>query len=441
MLEYTAVNGSLVPAGAPDGDFADVPEDIRAKAEDAVLDCVRAGFPEDAQGISCAVLEGIDSGERRGLAWLAPPAPPKQAIRWPGEVTKLLASGTAENQTALEGGEGLPSVLVVDDNLANLKFVRTQLSDSYRVSMAKSGPQALSMASKNVPDLILLDIDMPGMDGFETMELLKRHEILRRVPVIYLTANRDTETELKALASGAKDFVTKPFEKDILRHRISLHIRFNHYQQHLEDTVKELEDSMVTSFSGLIECRDGNTGGHVVRTRQYVALLGSFLVDKGLFPEELNRRELELIARAAPLHDIGKIGVSDAILLKESKLTDEEYEQMKAHTTIGAGIIDRMYRRAPTQHYLNYARKIAESHHERWDGRGYPNGLAAEEIPLCSRIMAVADVYDALVEDRIYRPALPHEEAMRIMTEARGAIFDPVLLDVFAENGAAFRTH
>jgi putative two-component system response regulator len=262
---------------------------------------------------------------------------------------------------------------------------------------------------------------------------------LRRIPVIYLTANRDTETELKALASGAKDFVTKPFEKDILRHRISLHIRFNQYQHHLEDTVKELEDSMVTSFSGLIECRDGNTGGHVVRTRQYVEILGSFLVDRGLFPEDLNRRELGLIVRAAPLHDIGKIGVSDAILLKAGKLTDEEYEQMKAHTVIGARIIDKMYRRAPTQHYLNYAKKIAESHHERWDGKGYPKGLVAEEIPLCSRIMAVADVYDALVEDRIYRPALPHDSAMRIMASERGKIFDPVLLDVFLENDPAFR--
>ncbi|MDR2613449.1 MAG: response regulator [Deltaproteobacteria bacterium] len=350
-----------------------------------------------------------------------------------------MASGTVQAQAAPEAGESLPGILVVDDNLANLQFVRSQLSDCYRVALAKSGPQALAMAARSVPDLILLDIDMPGMDGFETMENLKRHHVLSRVPVIYLTASRDTETELRALASGARDFLTKPFEKEILRHRISLHIRFNQYQHHLEDTVKELEDSMVTSFSGLIECRDGNTGGHVVRTRQYVEILGGLLVDRGLFPEDLNRRELGLIVRAAPLHDIGKIGVSDAILLKEGRLTDEEYAQMKSHTVIGARIIDGMYRRAPTQHYLNYARKIAEGHHERWDGKGYPNGLAGTGIPLCSRIMAVADVYDALVEDRIYRPALSHAEAMRIMAEERGRIFDPVLLDVFLGNDAAFR--
>jgi putative two-component system response regulator len=332
-----------------------------------------------------------------------------------------------------------PSILVVDDNIANLKLVRGQLSDSYRVSMAKSGAQCLAMVAKTIPDLILLDIDMPEMDGFETMERLKRHESLSRIPVIYLTANNDTDTEVRALESGAKDFVTKPFQKDILRHRISLHIRFNQYQKHLEDTVKELEDSMVTSFSGLIECRDENTGGHVVRTRDYVALLGKLLIDKGLFPEDLNPRELGLIARAAPLHDIGKVGVSDAILLKPGRLDDVEFEAMKRHTTIGAKIIDKMYKRAPTQHYLNYAKKIAESHHERFDGQGYPMGLKESEIPLCSRIMAVADVYDALVEHRIYRPALPHEEAMAIMRDGRGTIFDPILLDVFLENSRLFR--
>jgi putative two-component system response regulator len=295
------------------------------------------------------------------------------------------------------------------------------------------------MAAKTIPDLILLDIEMPEMDGFETMAQLKSHYLLNRIPVIYLTANRDPETEVRALQSGAVDFVTKPFEKDILRHRISLHISFNHYQQELEGTVKELEDSMVASFSGLIECRDGNTGGHVIRTRDYVARLGQLILERGLFPEDLNQKELNLIVRAAPLHDIGKIGVSDSILLKQGKLNDDEYEQMKLHTVIGAKIIDKMYKRAPTQHYLSYAKKIAESHHEKWNGKGYPNGLAENDIPLCSRIMAVADVYDALVEDRIYRPALPHDVALNIIKEERGQLFDPVLADIFTENHEKFR--
>jgi putative two-component system response regulator len=338
-----------------------------------------------------------------------------------------------------EAADNLAHILVVDDNLANLKLIRAQMSASYRISMAKSGAQALAMAAKNPPDLILLDVDMPEMDGFETMERLKAHDLLNRIPVIYLTANRDAATEIKALETGAKDFITKPFEKDILRHRIGLHLRFTQYQHHLENTVKELEDSMVTSFSGLIECRDGNTGGHVQRTRRYVAMLGKLALDMGLFPEDLNQRQLELMTRAAPLHDIGKIGVSDAILLKPGKLDDREYDIMKSHTTIGADIIAKMYERAPTQHYLAYAKKISESHHERFDGRGYPYGLAREKIPLCARIMAIADVYDALVEDRVYRPAMSHDEAVRIIVEDGGTVFDPVLAKIFQEHNLEFK--
>jgi putative two-component system response regulator len=210
------------------------------------------------------------------------------------------------------------------------------------------------------------------------------------------------------------------------------------YHNLLEETVKELEDSMVASFSGLIECRDGNTGGHVQRTKKYVSLLGNLVLDKGLYADKLNRRELDLIARAAPLHDIGKIGISDHILLKEGRFEPDEFDVMKRHTTIGAGIIDHMFQKAPTQHYLIYAKKIALSHHEQYDGQGYPEGLAGDEIPLCSRIMAVADVYDALVEDRIYRPALSHSSAVHIIRDGRGTTFDPVLVDIFIDNHTLF---
>ncbi|MDR1109723.1 MAG: response regulator [Deltaproteobacteria bacterium] len=339
-----------------------------------------------------------------------------------------------------QAGQGipLPKVLVVDDNLANLSYIGSQLSSQYGVLMAKSGQQALAIASRNQPDLILLDIDMPGMDGFETMARLQDSDSLRRIPVIYLTANHDLEIELKGLDSGAKDFVTKPFQRDIIIHRINLQLRMAKYQHLLEETVKELEDSMVASFSGLIECRDGNTGGHVLRTKRYVSILGGLAIDKGLFPDSLNTRELGLMARAAPLHDIGKIGISDDILLKEGRFHDDEFEMMKRHTTIGAEIIDHMYRKAPTQHYLAYGKKIALSHHEMYNGQGYPEGLAGEDIPLCSRILAVADVYDALVEERIYRPALSHKSAVRIIRDGRGTIFDPVLVDVFLDNDSLF---
>jgi putative two-component system response regulator len=307
--------------------------------------------------------------------------------------------------------------------------------------LAKSGEQGLQIAAKKQPDLILLDVDMPGMDGFETMEQILNNATLSRIPVIYLTANHDPEIELRALDSGAKDFVTKPFRQDILLHRISLHLRMAQYNNLLEETVKELEDSMVASFSGLIECRDCNTGGHVQRTKKYLTLLGNLALDKGLFPANFNRRELELMARAAPLHDIGKVGISDHILLKEGRFADTEYEVMKTHTSIGAGIIDHMFQRAPTQLYLVYAKKIALSHHEKYDGHGYPEGLAGNQIPLCSRIMAVADVYDALVEDRVYRPALTHRAAVDIIKAGRATAFDPDLVDVFTANSELFAPH
>ncbi|MDR0355955.1 MAG: response regulator [Deltaproteobacteria bacterium] len=336
-----------------------------------------------------------------------------------------------------EEGQTL-TILAVDDNLANLSYINKQLSGQYAVLSAKSGAQALAIAAARHPQLILLDVDMPEMDGFETMARLQENYALRRIPVIYLTANRDPEIELKALDSGAKDFVTKPFQKDVLLHRIGLQLRMAQYQQLLEDTVKELENSMATSFSGLIECRDGQTGGHVQRTKSYVDLLGRLAIDKGLFSDSLNLRELELISRAAPLHDIGKIGISDLILLKEGRFQEEEFEAMKRHTVIGRDIVEHMYQRAPTQHYLGYAGKIALSHHEMYNGQGYPEGLSGEEIPLCSRLMSIADVYDALVEDRIYRRALPHASAVRIIKEGRGTTFDPVLVDVFVDNDALF---
>ncbi|MDR1050122.1 MAG: response regulator [Deltaproteobacteria bacterium] len=331
-----------------------------------------------------------------------------------------------------------PRILVVDDNLSNLAYIGAQISDGHEVMLAKSGPQALLMAAKKPPDLILLDVDMPGMDGFETMGRLRDNAALSRVPVIYLTASHDPETELRALDSGAKDFVTKPFRRDILLHRINLHLRMARYNSLLEETVRELEDSLVSSFSGLIECRDGDTGGHVQRTKKYVALLGGLALDKGLFAGSLSRRELELMARAAPLHDIGKVGISDHILLKEGRFAEDEYEVMKTHTTVGADIIEHMFRRAPTQLYLVYAKKIALSHHEKYDGGGYPEGLAGDRIPLCSRIMAVADVYDALVEDRVYRPALAHDSAVDIIRAGRGSAFDPDLTDVFVAHHDLF---
>ncbi|MDR1238517.1 MAG: response regulator [Treponema sp.] len=327
----------------------------------------------------------------------------------------------------------MKNILVVDDNLASLRQIGAQLGENYDVSLAKSGAQALQICKQEKPDLILLDIEMPEMDGFETLKRLRLNRYLGSIPVIFLTGNHDTETEVRGLQSGARDFITKPVEKSILVHRIELHLRFSFYQVHLEKTVANLSDSVALSFAELIECRDENTGEHVARTSRYVGMLGKRLMEKDLFSEELTATDLDMMVRAAPLHDIGKIAISDRILLKPDRLDDEEFAAMKRHTLIGEKIIDHMLARTPTQHYLYYAKQIAASHHERYDGKGYPRGLAGDQIPLCGRIMAVADVYDALVDDRVYRRGMSHSEACEIILEGRDKNFDGRIVDAFAD--------
>jgi putative two-component system response regulator len=324
-------------------------------------------------------------------------------------------------------------ILVVDDNISSLKQIGAQLGGSYEVSLAKSGGLALQICMQEKPDLILLDIEMPEMDGFETLKRLRLNHYLGSIPVIFLTGNHDTEIEVRGLQSRARDFITKPVEKNILLHRIELHLRFSSYQSHLEKTMVKLSESISLSFAELIECRDENTGGHVIRTSKYVGLLGRKLIENGMFRDELTPMDLEMMVRAAPLHDIGKIAISDRILLKPDRLDDEEFNAMKRHTSIGAEILAHMFSRTPTQQYLQYAKLIAASHHERFDGKGYPKGLAGDEIPLCGRIMAVADVYDALVADRVYRVGMKRPEARRIIIDGKNKNFDGRVVDAFEE--------
>lgn len=327
----------------------------------------------------------------------------------------------------------MKQILIVDDNLTNLKYISNQLSGLYHALLAKSGHQALFICSAKQPDLVLLDIDMPGMDGFETLEQLKKNPQTKGIPVIFLTATEDLVAEARALESGAVDFITKPVEPRVLLHRINLHLELSGYQKDLEHKVKELEDSIVVSFAELIECRDEDTGDHVQRTSRYVNLLGRELIDREYYSDILTLTELDKIVRAAPLHDIGKIGISDTILLKPGKLTNEEFAIMKTHTRLGGRMLRKIYERTPTQSYLSWAITIAEGHHEKFDGSGYPEGLSGTSIPIGCRIMAVADVYDALCSERAYRKALQHEEAIGIMQTGEGSHFDPLILHVFLE--------
>ena len=322
-------------------------------------------------------------------------------------------------------------ILAVDDNITSFKQIAAQLGDYYELSLAKSGEMAVKIFFQTSCDLVLLDVEMPDMNGFETLQKLQTIPWFGRTPVIFLTGNQDVATEVKGLAMGARDFITKPVEKSILFHRIELHLRFAQYQKELEEKVRELSDSVSTSFAELIECRDENTGGHVVRTSKYVGMLGEELLRQERFPGELSAGILDAYVRAAPLHDIGKVGIPDRILLKPGKLTDEEFNIMKNHAALGAEIVSHMYKRMPTQNYLQYAKMIAGCHHERWDGKGYPEGLKEEGIPLCARIMSVADVYDALVDDRVYRAAMPKDVARGVIRDGKGAQFDPAVVEAF----------
>ncbi|MDR3322205.1 MAG: response regulator [Synergistaceae bacterium] len=327
----------------------------------------------------------------------------------------------------------MKQILIVDDNIASLTQIGKHLDGIYDVILVKSGHQALRFCESGRPDLILIDVEMPEMDGFETLEMLKKIPDVAQAPVIFITGNIDEETEIKALESGAIDFITKPVEGSILLHRLELHLQLYSYQTNLENMSRELENSVVECFADLIECKDENTGGHVLRTSRYVEIIGRALLDRGLFSKDLTETDLEMMVRAAPFHDIGKIGVSDVILLKPGPLTEDEYALAKEHTRIGGRILLNIYRRTPSQHYLKVAALMAEGHHERYDGHGYPCGLAGCDIPLCCRIMAVANVYDACITDRIYRRGMTHEEAHEIITKGAGTAFDPLVVKAFEE--------
>jgi putative two-component system response regulator len=322
-------------------------------------------------------------------------------------------------------------VLIVDDNITALRQIEMLLADSFETYLAKSGRTALQMASNTEYDLILLDIEMPDMDGFETLYRIKSDYYLRHIPVIFLTINSLVETEVKGLKSGAVDFIVKPARKMSLLHRISMHITRAEYYRNIERISREFSESFSETFSSLIEFRDINTGGHVARTGKYVRMIAETLRDMNVFHGELTPEKIDLYSRSALLNDIGKIGITDSILLKPGKLDDGEFRMMKTHSQIGADIIETMLNRSPSLTYLECAKEIALTHHERYDGLGYPCGLKGCETPLCGRIMAIADVYDALTDDRVYRKAMSKDKAVEIIVEGRGRNFDPVVTDAF----------
>lgn len=339
-------------------------------------------------------------------------------------------------------------ILVVDDDKTNLALAQKILGAQYRIAASTSGEAALKYLESHRPDLILLDINMPEMDGFAVMECLRSDINTETIPVIFLTADNLAETEIKCFQMGAMDFVAKPFVPDILLSRVSKTIELDQYRHNLENMVNvqaqkitedaqrlgRIQDSVIIGMANLIESRDGSTGKHVKNTQNYVRMIANELLSRGLFAQELTPSYIEDLCKAAPLHDVGKIKIPDAILQKPGKLTTEEFETMKLHTTHSRKIIQTIIGDIEDEHYVRLVEDIALYHHERWDGTGYPAGLTESNIPLSARIMAVADVFDALYEERCYKPPIrPIERIMQIMSEGRGTQFDPVIIDVFIE--------
>jgi putative two-component system response regulator len=320
----------------------------------------------------------------------------------------------------------MKKVLLVDNDPGALSEIATRLMRDFYVAVAVPGEQVFAVCAREKPDLILLDIE-----GLGILAKLRSSPNFSHIPVIAWSQEQDTEAERISLGAGARDYLLKGVADDILWGRMNLHLKIAAYQSELERTVQELSNSVALSIADMIECRDEKTGGHVARTSRYVGMLGRALLRRGSFPGELTASDLDLIVQAAPLHDIGKIAISDRILLKPDRLDDEEFVIMKSHTTLGQEILDSMYAHMPTLRYLRYASVIAVSHHERYDGRGYPHRLQGEEIPLSGRIMAVADVYDALVDDRVYRRGLRYTEACRIIIDGGGTSFDPQVVAAF----------
>jgi len=341
----------------------------------------------------------------------------------------------------------MKTIFVVDDNKSNLVTALDALSTHYQVLTFDSGARMLSTMARKMPDLILLDVQMPDMNGYQVMQTLKRDDRYKKVPVIFLTAMDSAVDEEKGLDMGALDYIIKPFSAVLLRKRVELHLKLFDYSNNLERMVEDkiqelatksyhvekLKNSLLRTTAELVEYRDENTGNHIDRTQQYLGLFINAMKEHDVYAEEARGFDLELVMQSSQLHDVGKIAVRDAILFKPDQLTPEEFEEMKLHSTVGERIINKMKDSSHESDFLEYARIFAVAHHERWNGSGYPAGLKGEEIPLLGRIMAIADVYDALVTDRPYKKAFCHAKAVDIIRDGQGTHFDPALVALFLQ--------
>ena len=342
-----------------------------------------------------------------------------------------------------------PTILVVDDTPDNLSLMMELLKDDYKVKLANGGERALKLAAMQPPpDLILLDIMMPGMDGYEVCRRLKANPLTRDVPVVFLTAKTEVEDEKRGLEMGAVDYITKPISPPIVLARVKIHLALKAHADFLRDKndfleaevskrtreVVAIQDVTIMAMASLAETRDSDTGNHIRRTQYYVEALAKKLRSHPRFSALLTDHYIHMLFKSAPLHDIGKVGIPDRILLKPGRFAPEEFEIMKTHTTLGYEAIEHAERQLGMHvEFLSTAKEIALSHQEKWDGSGYPQGLAGDAIPVSARLMAVADVYDALISRRVYKEGMPHDKAVAIIIQGRGSHFDPDMVDAFVQ--------
>lgn len=346
------------------------------------------------------------------------------------------------------------TILIVDDSPENLTVLSELLQPTYRVRAATTGEKALRIATAAPwPDLILLDVMMPGMDGYQVFTRLRADPGARDIPIIFVTAMNSIEAEMQGLEAGAVDYITKPIVPSIVLARVRTQLELKQARDRLKDQNDWLEAEVdrrmrdndliqlvsIRALAHLAETRDPETGNHILRTQGYVQLLATLLDQHPRFAASIDGHYIELLARSAPLHDIGKVGIPDAILQKPGGLTPDEWAIMKTHAHIGAEAIEQAEQDAekPVE-FLALAKEIAHWHHEKWDGSGYPDGLAGEAIPLSARLMAIADVFDALITQRVYKPAMSYEQAREIIAAGSGTHFDPDIADAFLINFTEF---
>ena len=348
-----------------------------------------------------------------------------------------------------------PTVLVVDDTPDNLSLMSGLLKEHYRVMLANNGERAIKLArAEEAPDLILLDIMMPGLSGYDVCKILKDDPATLHIPIIFLTAMTAAEEERKGLELGAVDFITKPVNPPIMLARVSTQLQVKVAADFLRDKNDYLEaevqrrgrelaaiqDVTILAMASLAETRDNDTGNHIRRTQHYMRLLADQLRTHPRFDRFLDDKTIDILFKSAPLHDIGKVGIPDRILLKPGRFEPHEFEIMKTHCKLGRDAIQHAEDQLGLEvEFLYHAKQIAYSHQEKWDGSGYPEGLAGDAIPISARMMAVADVYDALISRRVYKEGMPHEKAVSIITEGRGQHFDPDIVDAFLAAKDQFR--